>query len=290
MDQFLAYFAGYIDGDGHFRFRKYIQDGYECFNCKIMITSTREEPLIFFKENIGGSYYAKKKSNENWKQEFIYTLHVSKSVFEKIQGLKNFLIEKRDQFELIESFFCSNKEQRLQIIEDCKLARNQNFVTKSFFNILKEIKPFVHASFYDMCYLAGYIDAEGSLTITRKELSTKRISFSCHIRVSTTKYPCIKFLLERFGGCIYYKMSKKELSNDAIQWQLTDKSIENILDDIEPFLINKRDQCNLLIDLRKTYKDRLFPRDRNFIQYYNHFTPLREQLFSKAKELNKRGL
>ena len=87
MKDFLPYFAGYIDGDGHFRFRKYIQKGHECFHCKIMITSTCEEPFKFFIKNLGGSYYAKSKTQQKWKQEYIYTFHVSQKTFDEISSL-----------------------------------------------------------------------------------------------------------------------------------------------------------------------------------------------------------
>ena len=102
MDEhFFPYFAGYIDGDGHFRFRKYIQDGYTCFHSKIMITSTNKTPIEYFMKNIGGSFYKKIHKNEKWKEEYIYTLHVGKDIFEKIQPLKMYLVEKISQFNLL---------------------------------------------------------------------------------------------------------------------------------------------------------------------------------------------
>lgn len=88
--KFFAYLAGYIDGDGHFRFRNYIQDGYSCFHCKLMITSTNKEPFEYFMKNIGGTFYAKKKSNEKWKQEYIYTLHIGRETLPTINLLKDF--------------------------------------------------------------------------------------------------------------------------------------------------------------------------------------------------------
>jgi len=290
MKDFLPYFAGYVDGDGHFRFRKYIQDGYECFNCKIMITSTNEEPFKFFKEKIGGSYYAKVKKESNWKQEFIYTLHIGKEKFNIISELGNFLIEKKSQFQNIEKFLFGNREERISIIEESKKLRNSDFCTIEHCNRIKKVCNSINPSKEDFIYLAGFIDSECCLTVTRKVLKTNSVSFSCHLRCASTKFPCIKFLVERFGGCIYFKTSKNDEWANCIQWQLTDKSLENILPKFNEFLINKRDQSKQIIALRETYVSRKFPRDKDFISYYNHYTPIRESIYSKVKSLNKRGL
>ena len=288
---FFSYFAGYIDGDGHFRFRKYLQDGYECFNCKIMITSTRKEPLEYFKTNIGGSFYAKAKKSNNWKQEYIYTLHVGKKVFSKIKPIENFLIEKRTQFKLIEKFLNGTSDERKSICEIAIKERDSFLAQIDIFNTLKAENKTRTPKISDFSYLAGYIDAEGCLTVTRKTLKeTNSLSFSCHIRVSSTKYPCIQFLVNNFGGCIHYHRSKIKERSDCIQWEITDKTAEPILQNILPFLIIKKSQCEELLNLRKTFLNRVYPRDKNFRIYYNHFTPIRECIYSTVKTLNKRGL
>lgn len=290
MKDFLLYFAGYIDGDGHFRFRKYIQDGYECFNCKIMITSTCEEPIKYFIEQIGGSYYAKKKTQADWKQEFIYTLHVGKEVLSKISDLSDYLIEKKSQFDLIKSFLYGSKEERFAIVEKAKNLRNSDLCTIESFKKIKTISDRQVPNRDDFIYLSGFIDSECCLTVTRKILKTGSLSFSCHLRCASTKFPCIEFLFRKFGGCIHFKSSNHENFSDSIQWQLTDKSLEPFLEHIYPYLINKKEQCKEIMRLRETYISRPYPRDKNFHIYNSHFTPIRESIYSKLKELNKRGL
>ncbi len=65
MNNSIYYFAGYIDGDGHFRVRKYIQAGYSRFHCKIMITYTNKLPVDYFVRNFGGCISHKKGSGKN---------------------------------------------------------------------------------------------------------------------------------------------------------------------------------------------------------------------------------
>lgn len=290
MQDFFCYFAGYIDGDGHFRFKKYIQNGYEKYSCKIMITSTEEAPLIYFKNNVGGAYYAKKKSNQNWKQEFIYTLHVGIEKFEKIKELANFLIEKKSQFLLIKQFLFGNKIQRINVIEQAKIERESYKAQRDIFHSIKKNTTRIPATKNDFIYLCGYIDSECCLTVTRKVLKTGSKSFSCHLRVGTTKYPCIQFLFSKFGGCISYKKPKNKSSTDVIDLQITNKSLEPILKNITPYLITKKRQCEQMISLRDTYKLKKFPRDKDFITYYAQVTPTRDEIFLNLKALNKRGI
>lgn len=290
MKDFLPYFAGYIDGDGHFRFKKYIQDGHTCYTCKIMITSTAEEPLIYFRDNVGGAYYKKAHINTNWKPEFIYTLHVGKEKFEQIRDIGKFLIEKRSQFNLIERFMNESKEGRDIIIQQAKQERIDNANNRQDFERIKSIKNSIIPIERDFIYLAGYIDAEGCLTVTKKTLKTGSLSFSCHMRAGVTKFPCIEFLFTRFGGCISYKKASKNQSFDCLEWEITDKSLEAILPKIYPHLIIKQRQCENIISLRRTYESKMFPRDKHFYSYYNQVTPTRELIFNTVKSLNKRGI
>lgn len=287
---FFPYLAGYIDGDGHFRFRKYIQSGYTCFNCKLMITSTNAEPLKYFCENIGGTFYAKARSNPNWKQEFIYTLHIGKETFTKIMPLKRFLIEKKSQFEFIEKYLNGDKSIKQDICINILEERMIGSVNFQKFESLKGQSKICELSKNDIFYLCGYIDAECCLTVTKKTLKpTGSKSFSCHMRASSTHFPCIQFLFNKLGGCIHYRKSVLKNRSDCIQWELTDKSLEPILEKIFPYLIVKKRQCEELISLRKTFLQKKHPRDKDFISYYNHSTPIRECIYSTVKALNKRG-
>ena len=219
MSKFLAYFAGYLDGDGHFRFRKSTRkNGNPSYHCKIMVTSTDEQPLIAFKERFGGSYYAKIKTVANWKQEFIYTLHIGREKFQEIKSIGNFLIEKKSQFDLVEKFVYGDFADKDRVIEMAKHLRDENPVNESKFRSIKQCR-FISPAAEDFIYLSGYIDAECCLTVTKKILAnTHSLSFSCHLRAGVTKYPCIKFLFTRFGGCISYKRSKILTYSDSIEW------------------------------------------------------------------------
>lgn len=292
MDKhFLPYFAGYIDGDGHFRFKTFRQDGYICHTCKIMITSTNTEPLEYFIKNIGGAYYKKTNKKINWKDEFIYTLHIGKDKFNQLKELGKFLIEKQPQFFLIENFIYGTKEERERIIEQAKEFRNTFGITKEIVEKLKHSKNTVKPKAQDFIYLAGYIDSECCLTVTKKILKpTNSLSFSCHLRCGTTKYPSIEFIYKRFGGCISCKKTYKEKWSTAIEIQITDKSLEKILPKIENHLINKKVHCEKIIQLRDTYKNVVPPRHKNFSIYYSQVTPIRLSIYNALKTINKRGI
>lgn len=287
----LLYLAGYVDGDGHFKFRKYLQEGYECFHCKLMITSTNSAPLQHFKEIFGGTFYLKRHVNKHWKPEFIYTLHVGKKTYESIKPLGNLLVEKRDQFLLIEPFFEADKTGKVSCIEQATQMRSSNKVHKEQIEQLKAIslsEPIIPCEYP---YLAGFIDAECSLTITRKILQpTQSVSYSCHLRCSSTKYPNIEYLIKKLGGCVSFTKTKKVNASDSVAWQLADKSLEKHLPFLLPYLINKREQCQIIINLRETYKNSPAIRSVNFPDFHSKVTPLRQRYYSDIQALNKRGL
>jgi hypothetical protein len=289
MDDFLAYFAGYLDGDGHFRFKKYVKNGRIGYTCKIMITSTNEDPLKLFKQHLGGAYYSKTQSNLRWKPEFIYTLHIGKTTYNRIKSIEHILIEKSSQFNFVYSFLNGSSEQRDTIIQLAKLERSSSKINRSIFDEIKIRRKSIVYTRNDIIYLSGYIDAECCLTVTRKKLKTGSISFSCHLRASMTKFQCADFVMSRFGGCISYHKSTSIGASDCIQWQLTNQSLEPILNLIYPFLINKKRQCEQLIALRATFKEKKFPRDIQFQTYYNQNLPIRNTIFDNLKLLNKRG-
>jgi hypothetical protein len=289
MNDFLPYFSGYIDGDGHFRFKKYFQNGNSCYTCKIMVTSTEIRPLILFCEKIGGSFYKKAQPNPLWKQEYIYTLHVGKEKFELIKNIGMFLNEKKSQFDLVKEYLYASKEERDVIIEKAKELRKSNMATIKDFKRIKSLMKSIPVEEEDYIYLSGYIDAECCLTVTKTILTTGSASYTCMLRAGVTKLPCIEFLCTRFGGHLSYKKASRHHPNDCFEWGIGNKALEGILPKICGYLVSKRSQCESLIALRKTYESKVFPRDKHFSSYYNQVTPTREQIYKTVKSLNKRG-
>jgi len=243
-----------------------------------MITSTAKSTLEYFVNQIGGTFYLKKSTNPNWKPEYLYTLHIGKSKWEEVSSVLDFLIEKRSQFELIPSFFKVSKEDKTHIIDQLHERRKS---TQDKFSLSYAC---------NWPYIAGYLDAEGSLSITRKELHTGRFSYSAHIRVSSTCCAILDYLSLHLDGCLTHLKSKKLNCKDVYQWEITNKKVDGVLPKIKPFLQNKLTQCKELIKFRKTFLNPVAPRSNNFDAFYSHVFPIRELSYFTLKSLNKRGV
>jgi hypothetical protein len=138
----------------------------------------------------------------------------------------------------------------------------------------------------DFAYAAGLIDGEGHIAATShktksrgRSISTKgkpyihrdsRISMSL-----TTKEP-LDWLLEKFGGTVYFRpMAKKKWKNQWTWVALGNESKEVLLKGIIPHLKIKQRQAALLLE---------------YVQL-NRFGSMerRDEIISLCKELNRKG-
>lgn len=102
-----------------------------------------------------------------------------------------------------------------------------------------------------LAYLAGILDGEGCLRITRQRLRKRPNDSPRHwptVFVGNTSRALAEFLCRGFGGSIYLRdaTSKKRA---VFVWQLTTRSsVLAILTAVRPFLIVKSAQADLLIE------------------------------------------
>jgi hypothetical protein len=126
-------------------------------------------------------------------------------------------------------------------------------------------------------YLAGIIDGEGSLIISRSDRGTYN-NYYGRIHVKNTDYRLIKWLLEKFGGNVHAHPPKDPIKHaKAYSWYFSgdahDK--ETLLLALMPYLIVKKDQAKILVD---------------FFRMSGQINPeRREELCSKIQLLNRRG-
>ncbi len=102
-----------------------------------------------------------------------------------------------------------------------------------------------------LAYLAGILDGEGCLRITRQRLRRKPRNSPRHwptLFVGNTSRPLADFLRRTFGGSIYRR--RPTVSHRPVYlWQLTTRaSIFAILTAVRPYLLVKSAQADLLIE------------------------------------------
>lgn len=109
-------------------------------------------------------------------------------------------------------------------------------------------------------YLAGIIDGEGCFYIGRVKQGKYGCGWQWHslIRVTSCDEELILWLENIFGGSKdsrYRWTGKKKYCRPVYNWQATGEMLNYILNCIEPYLIIKKKQCNVMKRYRLTSKN-----------------------------------
>lgn len=291
--QFINYFAGFVDGDGCFilqiinRKRKVKNKTYNCIERiqQIAISGTQLDCLEYFKKNIGGSICITKKI-EGHKTLFFYRKSICEIEF--LQRLKSILIEKTHQCQFMIDFINSSPENREKIIHNLKISRKNgtfNFFDKNKIMITRNT---IHPTSQDYQYLAGFIDAECSIQINKK-WEGKSFRYVPILRCGNTKTPVIEWMIQRFGGNIFFQNKIKENHSNLINYHLYGKNLKTTLENVFPFLIHKKPRCQEALKLIEIIENRAFPNSKNFESWKNTFNPIKEQIYHNLKLLNSKG-
>lgn len=104
-------------------------------------------------------------------------------------------------------------------------------------------------------YIAGIIDGEGSICLTRNAPNEHR---SPVLSVSSTTKEMLDYLKENLGGSISTVKKDKESYKDAWHWKIKGNKAIEILKVIEPYLLvpEKRKRAKLIIDEYKSVTPR----------------------------------
>lgn len=137
-------------------------------------------------------------------------------------------------------------------------------------------------------YLAGILDGEGCFCVKKRKVKTCYNYSSC-IEVSNTCIGLIEWLYVTYGGRTDKKKVRKECK-DQWRWQVSEKQMLEVIKNASPYLKIKRQQADLLIDLSETFKQPIV-RDYHgrFLKPNKETLDLREEIFSKVRELNRKG-
>lgn len=166
-------------------------------------------------------------------------------------------------------------------------------VRSVIFFIMKKTKTAVPDN--TLAYLAGFIDADGSITIVTHHVKN-RPSYRAKISAYNCKLAPIQLLKDTFGGgkLRYRKPSASGRNSDkwreCYEWTLTAKQAEIALEKLLPFLMIKRSQAIQCLRLRKIQNKHNKAQRR----WHPDLDIKCRRIFQKLKErcnkLNKRGL
>lgn len=95
-------------------------------------------------------------------------------------------------------------------------------------------------------YVAGLIDADGDLTISRSVNKEGYVQYDPMVRIGSSHLPTLKWLVAKFGG--YFRKTKpKEGRKPFYIWKFSsDKHASRFLERVHPYLWLKKSQSNVL--------------------------------------------
>jgi len=112
----------------------------------------------------------------------------------------------------------------------------------------------------DVIYLAGYIDGDGSFYAGRVKQGKYGNGWQFHIKLIVTscdREP-IAWMRETFGGNAERQArpaANRPHDRIVYQWVATGPLLDHVLPLICPFLKNKKRQCELFLEMRKTFQN-----------------------------------
>jgi hypothetical protein len=293
-DTDLAYAAGYIDGDGCFSLRKQNIGSRHKFMATLIVISSVKETMEWFQKKFGGNIN-EKHSCEGHKQIFHFCITGRKSTF--IKQIVPYLVEKKEEA-LIYQAFCTTSDRIAKESYINRLHKQKHEMNLVFPEMKQKFESFrntINPSTTDFAYLAGFIDAECCLGINRyRSKNRSNFLYKILLQCNNSKAPAFQWLLERFGGQIHYIDRTKYINNrNQLTWRLCSASLAKILDNILPFLKQKRPVCEELIKFYKTTVplEKTFSRNSSeFREFYLTVLKEREEIFHRVQTLNKKGI
>lgn len=301
--QQLIYLAGYIEGDGCFRAGITTQkSGQIVYERSITITSVKEEPIILFKELVGGFTYTEQKEG-NRRKTYTWTIKNDASLIVARKVLP-FLDMKKKLCELYISYCENILETKKRIV--INTINDRNFLLKQIreeihesgkvsitqIEFIKTLSKTIAPSFQDFIYLAGFIDAEGCFRISKRfRKSTGIWIYNTCLEIGNTRIECIKWLYERFGGSITYISPRNKAKKPSATWSCHAQILMPILKNVVEFLINKKEVCLELIKFQKTIlKNGGDRHSASHKETYKAICQERELIVEKVHKLNRTGL
>lgn len=139
-------------------------------------------------------------------------------------------------------------------------------------------------------YMAGFVDADGSISI----ISVGRAkTFIVRITVNNTNYDIIELFSKEFGGKIRKNGNTKRNIRwkECYEWTLTNNKGLNVIKKLYPYLIIKKQQADLTIELQQLRSDtkKQGISSRWHKEEWNKKIVIMNDIKQKCLLLNKRG-
>lgn len=147
----------------------------------------------------------------------------------------------------------------------------------------------------EISYLAGIIDGEGSIYIGNFSSNPKTgtLHYQTNIEVTNTDEKLISWLIEKFGGRMNKYTAKQTPKNSrkaVFRWIASGETLTYLCQILLPYLIIKKRQCEIMIEMRKTFNGTGATKGKSGCQpVTKEILDLRKSYFDEMRSLHCRN-
>lgn len=136
-------------------------------------------------------------------------------------------------------------------------------------------------------YLAGLLDGEGCISIVNTHTSRGRPTFMMSIQLVMTHKATIEHVYNMWGGGWYIDRGSRKAGQQkpaySIHW--TSVHAAEVLREVLPFLVTKKQQAELALEFQKLIRDK-----HQTSRLGDEEQASRKEFYTQMRGLNKRGI
>ncbi len=305
----VEYFAGFIDGEGSLTlWRRRKGPSFE-YVTRMSVANTYVEVLEEIRSDFGGMLVESIHSNPRWKRQF--SLRWAGASAEKLlmKVGPHLRVKARQASALLEFSQYrrgvrrdNTKQGRPLLPDDLQIRETFYWRLRALNGRISREHPEWIAPERDLggpiraspiCpgYLAGFIDGEGSLMISRAQLKTQRsIVYRGKISIGSTDWHIIDEIHRAFGGIVADQAAPEPHWKNAYLLIWSDGKAESLLSVVEPHLRIKARQASVLREFlqHKRASDQR-PKGLYVSTLPSEVVQTREALYQRMRTLNAKG-
>lgn len=271
--------------------------------------NTNREVLAQIQRTWGGTMSAVGQRNPGWKPSYAL-IWTNSAAAKLLQGIAPYLRIKARQVAALLEFQDHVRRCRRRRGPNGRLLplpRRERLLREAFFQDLKQLNtrdPTVRGRHLgcrqgwakrrglSARYLAGFIDAEGSLMIVKsRDRRNRRFQYRARISVVNTDRTVLEDIQKAYGGVVVCQRRTRAGWNPIYQLVWSDGMVERLLSSVMSYIRIKQKQACLLTDfMRHKNGTRQGHNGRYFAPLPAEVMALRESFRKRVGGLNARGI
>lgn len=154
--------------------------------------------------------------------------------------------------------------------------------------------PMKELTIAQLAYLAGIIDGEGSIYIGNFSKGLKGTPYyQTNMEVTNTEERLINWLMDNIGGrrtTYTHAQTPKNSRRTVYRWMVSGELLTHLCHLLLPYLIIKKRQCEIMIEMRKTFEETGIIRGQFGTRFVDDsILTTRKRLFDEMRSLHCRN-